>query len=126
LFGAARAVSIPYDASFSRGAAHYSLLYFGASLAALEQLARAREYVFVGCSSAGNNAFFVRDDIAGDLPVPTAADAWTPAGFREGRRLDGGYAFASRSEMLATIGHLPLVDVGTGERLTVSDLPPER
>ena len=41
--------------------------YFGASLEALVRLGRSREYRVVGCSFSGANAFFVRDDVAGNL-----------------------------------------------------------
>jgi len=40
--------------------------YFGASLGALEALGRAKGYSLVGCSPAGVNAFFVRDDLVAD------------------------------------------------------------
>lgn len=39
---------------------------FGASLKAYEQLGRALGYVLVGCDLHGINAFFVREDLAGD------------------------------------------------------------
>ena len=39
--------------------------YSGASLGALEALGRAKGYSLVGCSLAGVNAFFVRDDLVG-------------------------------------------------------------
>lgn len=41
--------------------------YFGASLAALVQLGRSKGYRVVGCNFSGTNAFFVRDDVAGNL-----------------------------------------------------------
>jgi hypothetical protein len=41
--------------------------YFGASLEALVRLARTKGYRVVGCCFAGVNAFFVRDDLCGDL-----------------------------------------------------------
>jgi len=40
--------------------------YSGASLGALEALGRSKGYSLVGCSLAGANAFFVRDDLVGD------------------------------------------------------------
>lgn len=40
--------------------------YFGASLSALELLGRKKGCTLVGCSLAGINAFFVRDDLVGD------------------------------------------------------------
>ncbi|MFM6253830.1 MAG: hypothetical protein ACKPEQ_32600, partial [Dolichospermum sp.] len=55
-FGANKAVTVPYDASFVRSKAHYSNIYYGASLKALCILADKKGYAFVGCNSAGNNA----------------------------------------------------------------------
>jgi len=40
--------------------------YFGASLEALVKLAREKGYRVVGCNYAGVNAFFVRNDVAGN------------------------------------------------------------
>ncbi|MDE3181464.1 MAG: hypothetical protein KGM47_17610 [Acidobacteriota bacterium] len=39
----------------------------GASLLALERLGARKGYYLVGCTLAGTNAFFVRDDLAGEL-----------------------------------------------------------
>jgi hypothetical protein len=41
--------------------------YYGASLEALVRLGRAKGYRIVGCNFSGANAFFVRDDLCGDL-----------------------------------------------------------
>jgi hypothetical protein len=46
--------------------------YFGASLEALVRLGRAKGYRLVGCCFAGVNAFFVREDLCGDLFLETA------------------------------------------------------
>ena len=40
--------------------------FFGASLAALEQLGREKGYALVGCCFSGVNAFFVREDLVED------------------------------------------------------------
>jgi hypothetical protein len=40
--------------------------YFGASLKSLELLGASKKYKLVGCSFAGTNAFFVREDLIGD------------------------------------------------------------
>jgi hypothetical protein len=57
--------------------------FFGASLGALEALGREKGYSLVGCSLAGVNAFFVRDDLVGDkFCVPfTAENHYEPARF---------------------------------------------
>lgn len=41
-------------------------MHFGASLGAFEALAKSKGYCLVGCSLAGTNAFFVRQDLIGD------------------------------------------------------------
>ncbi|MDO8878318.1 MAG: hypothetical protein Q8M24_12845 [Pseudolabrys sp.] len=54
--------------------------YFGASLEALVRLGRDKGYRVVGCNYAGVNAFFVRDDVAGDhfLDPATAEEHYEP------------------------------------------------
>jgi hypothetical protein len=54
---------IPYDA---QAWWDQRTSYWGASLSALERLARSKGYSLVGCSLTGVNAFFVRDDLLGD------------------------------------------------------------
>jgi hypothetical protein len=41
--------------------------YFGASLKALEELGREKGYALVGCTISGIDAFFVRQDLVGEL-----------------------------------------------------------
>ena len=41
--------------------------YYGASLEALVRLGKSKGYRLVGCNFSGSNAFFVREDLTGDL-----------------------------------------------------------
>ena len=76
-FGPGRAVTVPYDPRFVRGQAHYSAIYYGASLAALVGLGKRKGYAFVGTNTAGNNAFFVRRDLLPpSLPEITSAQGY--------------------------------------------------
>lgn len=61
-FGHQAAVTIPYEEKFDRYKTGHAPFYFGASLQALCWLAKRKGYAFVGCSSNGVNAFFVRRD----------------------------------------------------------------
>jgi hypothetical protein len=61
-FGPDRAITVPYDARFSRKSAHPTRLYYGASLGAWHALLGGRGYRFVTVDSNGVNAFFVRPD----------------------------------------------------------------
>lgn len=81
-YGPEEAVAVPYDPAFDRRAAHHSLCYYGASLAALCKLADARGYGLVGCNANGLNAFFVRRGALADSPLREVACA---EGFVEGQ-----------------------------------------
>lgn len=114
-FGSGRAVTVPYDPKFVRGQAHHSMIYYGASLRALCLLGNRKGYAFVGCNSAGNNAFFVRRD----LMVPTlvelsVADGFVQNQFREARDADGALSFLSHEQEAVLLETLPLVDVAPG------------
>ena len=74
LFGPDRAVTIP-NGPRPAGA---SGDYVGASLAALEKLARRKGYGLVLCEDTGINAFFLRDGLAPEIPRLSAADAYHP------------------------------------------------
>jgi hypothetical protein len=123
LFGPERAVSVPYRSDFTRTAAHFSNLYYGASLPALAGLAERRGYRLVGCNSAGNNAFFVRGDVLGPLAPLSVAEAFVESRFCESRAPDGSLSFLrARRDRLALLRDLPLVDVATGRERTIGDL----
>ena len=52
-FGKVEKVSTPYDPKFTRNAAHHSKIFYGASIAALTDLANQRGYSLVAGNSAG-------------------------------------------------------------------------
>lgn len=68
--------TIAYDPTFAWNGTNY----FGASLGALEALGHAKGYSLVGCSPAGVNAFFVRNDLVGEhfCPPFTAENHYEP------------------------------------------------
>jgi hypothetical protein len=80
LFGYKKAIVVPYQENFNRFKAHYSGLYFGASLKALVNLAKKKGYIFVGCNKNGNNAFFVRNDVKGSLKEVSLEEGYKPGG----------------------------------------------
>lgn len=61
-FGCEKAITIPYKEDFVWTKAHYSNLYFGASILAFCDLADEKGYSFIGSNSAGNNAYFVKNE----------------------------------------------------------------
>ena len=122
VFGADAAVSIPYDARFMRTASHHSNLYFGCSIGALKHLADKKGYALVGSDSAGINAFFVRNDVAGKFRNLSAKEAYVQSKLRQSRGTDGALNYLSHRASRAAMAAMPLVDVTTGAALTVGDL----
>lgn len=116
LFGSERAITVPYDPAFQRHRAHYSNLYFGASLMAFDHWARQNGYALVGTASNGANAFFVRQDLLSDrLPMRDVGEAFAKSRFREGRREDGALTYAAEAERASAIKGMPVVNVVTGQ-----------
>jgi len=111
-FGAERRVTVPYDPAFVRGRAHHSMVYYGASLAALEALGARKGFDLVGCNSNGNNAFFVRRELrTTEIPVLSAREAYVAGSFREARLPSGELAHLPPAEEVALLADLPLVEV---------------
>jgi hypothetical protein len=113
VFGVDRAITIPYTPDFQRSVAHQSMLYFGASLPALCDLAEAKGYDFVGSDSAGNNAYFVRSDLPHGLPVLTAAEGYVESRFAESRSR-GRLTYIRGRHRLPLLHGLPVVNTRTG------------
>jgi hypothetical protein len=122
VFGARRAVSVPYDPAFRRSEAHSSYLFWGCSVAALCSLARRKGYVFVGCNSNGNNAYFVKASLAGQLEECTVEQGYVESRFRESRDPNGQLDFKAGADRLAAIADMTVVDVETGASLKLRDL----
>lgn len=115
VFGAERAITVPYDAAFVRQQKHYSYLYAGASLAALCDLAEEKGYHFIGSNSAGNNAYFVKKDKIGNLTPLSVDQGYVLSKFRESRDKNGQLDFKRGAERLEVIKGLPVYNTRTNE-----------
>ncbi len=122
LFGAHEAVTIPYQADFHRTSAHPSNLYWGASLVAFCHLAAQKSYVWIGCNSAGNNAFFVRKADSHRFICPTLPDGFVAAKYREARSPDGKLIYLDQRTGFDLVKHLPVWDVVQNRERLLSDL----
>lgn len=122
VFGPEVACTIPYRADFQRTAAHPSNLYFGASVGAFCLLGERRGYRLVHGNRAGNNLFFVRNDVAGNLPVVPPGRAWVRSTFREARHADGSLAYRRADEHVAAIADLPVLELRTGRTVRIAEL----
>lgn len=113
------ALTVPYQADFQRTRAHHSNLYFGASLPALKSLASSKGYTFVGTTSTGCNAFFVRNDMATAITSALGGVACAfPSMVREARDAQGRLLFLNGEDRSRQIADLPFVDLGRNNELT--------
>jgi hypothetical protein len=116
VFGAERSITIPYDKAFQRTRAHKSNLYYGASLRALYQLSEERGYAFIGCNSAGNNAYFVKREALNQVVrESTLEQGYVTSKFRESRDASGKLTYLGGKERLEAIRGLPVYNTQTGQ-----------
>ena len=111
-FGIERAVTTPYAADFRRAEAHFSHLYWGASLKALYLLAQSKGYAFIGCNSAGNNAYFVHRDVLTDAVAEVSlAQGYVLSKYRESRDREGRLSYLGGHARTELLRGLPVFDV---------------
>lgn len=122
VFGPDHAISIPYSEDFQRGIAHYSNLYWGASIQAFNHLAERKGYALMGSNTAANNLFFVRRDRLGRLTPLTPHEAYLDSRFRDSRDANHQLNFLSGSKRLPEILDLPVIEVTTETTTTLRQL----
>jgi hypothetical protein len=115
-------VSVPYLAGFEHTTAHFSNLYYGASLAALCHLAEKKGYDFIGTASSGINAFFVRKDLSAPFITYTAASGFHQSVNRGSKDKNGKLSFLPHEERLAVIKDMSVTDVVSGSLHTIKEL----
>ena len=104
-------VSVPYREDFNRFSAHYSGLYFGASLGALIKLGTAKDYIFIGCDKSQTNAFFVHNTLSykiSTLKVQHLSYYCHSHYARQSRDENGTLNYLYGDKRLENIAHLPL------------------
>ncbi len=116
LFGPKRAITVPYTSDFQRLKAHYSGLYAGASIGAMCQLSNQMGYTFMGSNSAGNNAYFIRNELLNEHhPTPSLENGIRNSKFRESRDKYGKLSYLRDSERLAEIRTMPIFNTTTSQ-----------
>jgi hypothetical protein len=114
IFGPTRKVTVPYDKRFQRFKHHYSGLYWGASLSALNDVAIELGYGLIGTNSAGHNAFFVRDDlIKPPFHRMDPVQAFNFPTYRDGRDAQGNLSFIDFSTRQKLVQGLPVLNTET-------------
>ncbi len=120
-FGNSLPLSIPYRQNFSKSKAHYSSLYYGSSLAALCVLAEKKGYDFIGTTSAGVNAFFVRKDCSAPFIKHSALSGFHESANRDSKNKNGTLSFLPHQQRLQEIKEMPLVNVQTKEVKSIKE-----
>lgn len=115
VFGAERPITIPYRDDFSWTEAHYSNLYFGASIVSLFDLAQEKGYAFIGCNTAGNNAYFVKRKYLRDLKPLTIEEGFVESKFRQSRDEKGRLNYLGRTEQNKILKGLPVYNTRDGK-----------
>lgn len=122
VFGNSLPVTIPYNENFSKAKAHYSNLYYGTSLAAICILAEKKGYDFIGTTSAGVNAFFVRKDCSAPFIKQSALSGFHESANRDSKNKNRTLSFLPHHKRLEQIKDMPLVNVLTNEIKTIKEL----
>ena len=122
IFGDLHSVTIPYRPDFLRTKAHFSNLYFGASLPALISLGKEKGYTFVGTNTIGANAFFIRDDLAPQITLLLDSKSGYPSVFREARDHAGKLLLLGGLKRSETIKDITLFDVKNNKNTSLNSL----
>lgn len=121
-FGPNAKVTTPYNPEFVRDTAHYSKIYYGASINALNTIAKTKGYSLVASNSAGNNVFFVRNDLMTTLTELSPSEAYRRAAFREYHDEQGQLTYDDFDTRLEKIKHLPLYNLTTNKVEKLMDI----
>jgi len=123
IFGDIHPISTPYDPAFETGTAHFSRLYHGTSIEALRILGTRKGYRFIGTTTAGNDAFFVREDYARNFVDKSLLHitAW-PSRARGARDITGQLSYTSGLNRLRLISGMPVINTVTGVTVNIDTL----
>jgi len=124
IFGNKHKLTIPYRKDFQRTKAHYSNLYFGASLPALIDLAEHKGYKFIGTNLNGVNAFFIRNDKADKALESITKIIAYPSKLREARNQNGDLCFTKQILRSKIINHMPLLNLSDDSITNLSKCEP--
>lgn len=121
IFGSKCCVSVPYKEDFYRTEAHYSNLYWGASLGAYVHLAKKKGYRLVCINQMAHNAFFVRNDVGLCLEEVSVDQAYRTPKYRDSRNENGELTYLGQKEGIELIKEMPVVDVLSGQERTIKE-----
>jgi len=124
VFGYSQKISIPYRKDFSRTKTHHSNLFWGASLEAFKFLANQKGYDFFSTNSAGNNAYFIKQELFKKINIKLKKNFYQSK-FRESRDRQGNKTYVHYRDRFNIIKDLNVQNVETGEVFKLADLKEE-
>ena len=117
VFGKDKPITIPYDKEFDRTNAHYSNLFWGASLPAISYLASKKGYALIGSNLAGVNAYFLKNSLLNDKVKEIPIDeAFKVSKFRDSRNKDYSLSYLVGKERIDMIKGLEVINVITNKK----------
>lgn len=115
IFGHERKITVPYDESFNRFKNHHSGLFFGASLAALNNSMLDKGYIFIGSNLARNNAYFIKSNKSELINKVGLSAEYVDANFRISRDKKGVLDFIQPNHIIEDMRGLKVYNVETNE-----------
>ena len=115
VFGPNLEVTVPNIKNFDRTKAHYSNLYFGASLMAYINLLKEKGFYFLGVNRLRNNAFFINEDFSKEKYFKNlnilSLNECTNANFSESRDKNGNLNFLRKEQKIELIKNCEVVNL---------------
>lgn len=121
-FGSKRKVTVPYKSDFIRSKAHFSHIYYGASIAALSDVANKKGYKLVASNLSGNNVFYVREDLMTNLKEISIEQAYRRINFREVHNSSGQLIFETFDNAKELISDLIVYDIENQQEVKINSL----
>ena len=126
VFGSKLEISIPDHDNFDRSKAHYSNLYYGASLKAYVNLMRKKGFYFLGVNKLRNNAFFINEEFSKENFFPEieniSLEDSTDANFSESRNIKGDLSYLKNEKKPNEIKDCEIINLQTNSILKIKDL----
>ena len=115
IFGSNLEVTVPDLVAFDRKKYHFSHLCYGASLRALINLMKSKNFYFIGTNLMRNNAFFISNDFPKEKYFPNIKihelDYYTNSNISESRDKDGKLNYLKGNDKLKSILECEVVNV---------------
>ena len=117
--------TVPRSDDFERMKAHSSGLYFGMSLKASIFLLESKGFTFIGTNRAGNNAFFIKNELKDQLSIPLPPinnlRIFLDWRVRESRDMSGCLNYLNVNQAFKMIEFMPVVDPKSGREKLLRD-----